>query len=105
MWWRIALLAVGTFAIGTDGFIVAGVLQDISRQLDVSVAAAGQLVTVFAAIYAISSPVVASLTASLPRRRLLLVALSVFVVGNGVAAWAESYTMLRTARRMYAEQR
>lgn len=98
MWSRIALLAVGTFAIGTDGFIVAGVLQDIGRRLDVSVVAAGQLVTVFAVVYAISSPIVASLTANLPRRRLLLVALSIFIVGNGMAALAESYAMLMAGR-------
>ncbi|SFU54912.1 Predicted arabinose efflux permease, MFS family [Methylobacterium sp. 174MFSha1.1] len=98
MWSRIALLAVGTLAIGTDGFIVAGVLQDIGRRLDVSVAAAGQLVTVFAVVYAISSPVLASLTANLPRRRLLLFALSVFIVGNAMAALAESYAMLMAGR-------
>lgn len=98
MWSRIALLTLGTFAIGTDGFIVAGVLREISRQLAVSVSVAGQLVTVFAVVYAISSPLVASLAARWPRRRLLLVALGVFVLGNALAAMATSYTMLVAAR-------
>ncbi|MCG8710415.1 MFS transporter [Brenneria sp. 4F2] len=98
MWSRIALLTLGTFAIGTDGFIVAGVLQDIAAQLNVSVTLAGQLVTGFAAIYALSSPLVASVAANLPRRKLLLGAMAIFIVGNGMAALATSYAMLFTAR-------
>lgn len=98
MWFKIALLALGTFAIGTDGFIVAGVLREISGQLGVSNAAAGQLVTVFAAIYAVSSPLVASLAANVSRRRLLLFALFIFVLGNGLAALADSYAVLMAAR-------
>lgn len=98
MWYRISLLALGTFAIGTDGFIIAGVLQNIAGQLDVSVAMAGQLVTGFAAVYALSSPVVASVAANVPRRKLLLGAMAIFIVGNAIAALATSYPMLFAAR-------
>ena len=98
MWPRIALLALGTFAIGTDGFIVAGVLRQIAATLGVGIAAAGLLVTGFAGTYALASPVVASLTASLPRRQLLLCALTVFVAGNALAAVAQGYAMMMGAR-------
>ncbi|MHB1701951.1 MAG: MFS transporter [Acidobacteriaceae bacterium] len=98
MWLRIAILALGAFAIGTDGFIVAGVLQDIAGQLNVSIAIAGQLVTAFAAVYAISSPMIASLAGGLSRRKLLLIALVVFIAGNAMAALATSYAALLAAR-------
>jgi predicted MFS family arabinose efflux permease len=45
------------FVIGTDGFVVAGLLRNIAGAAGVSVVAAGQLITVFALAYAIGSPV------------------------------------------------
>ena len=45
-------MALGTFAIGTEGFMIAPLLPRLSGDLSVSVAAAGQLVTVFALTYA-----------------------------------------------------
>src|SRR5690349_1468636 len=59
---RTLVLAAGTFAVGTDAFVVAGVLPEIGRDLHVGVAAAGQLVTVFSIAYAVLSPVMAALT-------------------------------------------
>jgi DHA1 family inner membrane transport protein len=50
-------LAFGTFAVGTDAFVVAGVLPSISSTLAVSAASAGQLVTVFSLAYAIAAPI------------------------------------------------
>ncbi len=42
---RILLLTLGTFAIGTDVFVIAGILRLIAGGLAVSVEAAGQLAT------------------------------------------------------------
>ncbi|MFE9326503.1 hypothetical protein ACIHDR_15645 [Nocardia sp. NPDC052278] len=53
-------LAVGTFVLGTDGFVLNGMLPLIARDLDVSVATAGQLTTMFAWTYAIASPIIAA---------------------------------------------
>ena len=65
-------MALGTFAIGTEGFMIAPLLPRLAGDLSVSVAAAGQLVTVFALTYAFSSPILTALTGSLDRRRLLV---------------------------------
>ena len=54
---RLYWLALGTFAIGTEGFMIAPLLPDLARDLSVSLVSAGQLVTVFALTYALSSPV------------------------------------------------
>ncbi|GIG63055.1 MFS transporter [Longispora fulva] len=102
MWFRILILALGTFAIGTDGFVVAGVLGDISTETHVSVSVAGQLVTMFAWVYAVASPVVAALTGRFPRKTMLIFALVVFTVGNVLAAVAPSYEVLALGRVLAA---
>jgi len=95
-------LALGTLAIGTEGFMIAGLLPDISADLGVSIQAAGQLVTVFALTYAISSPVLTALTGNFDRRRLLAVAMGAFAAANVVAFEASGYWGLLGARMLLA---
>lgn len=85
------ILAVGTFAIGTDAFVIAGVLPQIAADLSVSVGTAGQLVTVFSVAYAVLAPLSATITGSMPRRTVLLTALAVFAVGNVISATASTF--------------
>lgn len=91
-------LAVGNFAVGTGMFVTAGLLAPISADLDVPVSAAGQLMTVFALAYALLSPVLAAVTAALPRRTLLLLALAVFTAGNVLTALAPTYPLVVASR-------
>lgn len=99
---RLLILALGTFAIGTDSFVIAGVLPGIAADLGVSVAAAGQLVTLFALAYAIAAPVMATLTAAVPRRPLLVTAMAIFTAANVCAALAPGYVWLALARMLAA---
>ncbi|MEJ6555030.1 hypothetical protein PQI51_08385 [Microbacterium esteraromaticum] len=55
-------LALATFSMGIDGYVLAGLLPQIAGDLEVSKAAAGQLVAVFALTAAVSGPVLSSLT-------------------------------------------
>jgi MFS transporter, DHA1 family, inner membrane transport protein len=98
--WRphVAVLAFGAFAVGTDGFVVAGLLPAIAASYDVSVGAAGQLVTVFSIAYAVLAPILAVLTASWSRRTVLVAALVVFAVGNAVTALAPDYGLALWSR-------
>jgi predicted MFS family arabinose efflux permease len=95
---KLVWLAVGAFAIGTEGYVVAGLLPDLAADLHVSVALAGQLITVFALAYALGSPVLAVVTGAMERRRLLIVALAAFAIFNLLAAVAHSYVLLMLAR-------
>ena len=95
-------LALGTFAVGTEGFMIAAILPAISEALSVSVGAAGLLVTVFSLVYAISSPVLTALTARVPRHTVLIGALVAFVLTNLAAAVAPSYWVLVIARVLIA---
>jgi predicted MFS family arabinose efflux permease len=95
-------LTLGAFAIGTEGFMIAGLLPTLARDLNVSLVAAGHLVTAFSLAYAIGAPVMAVLTAGLERRRLLAVALSGFTLANLLAALAPGYFGLLAARLLLA---
>jgi predicted MFS family arabinose efflux permease len=46
-------LTLGAFAIGTEGFMIVGLLPALAQDLDVGVPAAGHLVTAFSLAYAI----------------------------------------------------
>src|SRR5256885_17206240 len=94
---RLYWLALGTFAIGTEGFMIAPLLPDLARDLTVSLVSAGQLVTVFALTYALSSPALTALTGDIDRRRLLIAAMLAFAAANFVAWSAAGYPALLAA--------
>jgi predicted MFS family arabinose efflux permease len=95
-------MAVGTFAVGTESFMIAGVLPDIAVDLSVSISTAGQLVTVFALAYALSSPILTALTARVSRHTLLIGSMLLFTLAN-LAAWAATdYWVLMAARVLLA---
>jgi predicted MFS family arabinose efflux permease len=95
-------LTLGAFAIGTEGFMIAGLLPALARDLDVGLAPAGHLVTAFSLAYAIGAPIMAVLTAKLERRRLLAIAMAGFAFANLLAALAPDYVALLAARLMLA---
>lgn len=95
-------LALATFAVGTDAFVMAGLLPAIAADLEVSVPVAGQLVTVFALTLAIAAPVLSWLLSPLDRRTVLQLALIVFVVGNVVTALSSTYTLALSSRVLTA---
>jgi MFS transporter, DHA1 family, inner membrane transport protein len=99
---RVLVLALATFAIGTGTFIVTGLLGGIARDLSVSVAAAGHLVTVFAVAYAVLSPLLVALTGRIGRRRLLVTTLVLFAVANAAAAAAPTFAVLLATRVLAA---
>src|SRR5688500_19276889 len=94
----IAPLAVGAFAIGTDLFVVAGVLPALAADLGVSVGAAGLTVTVFALAYAVGAPVLGALLGTRPLRQVLIGSLVLFALFNVVSALAPDLVVLLAAR-------
>jgi MFS transporter, DHA1 family, inner membrane transport protein len=91
-------LAAGMFALGTDTFVIAGILDQVSASLGSTVPATAQMVTLYALSYALLSPVIAASTAHWPRRRLLLAGLAVFTLGNLLTATATSLTLVLASR-------
>ncbi|MBA2691298.1 MAG: MFS transporter [Rubrobacter sp.] len=95
---RLIVLALGTFAIGTGSFVFAGLLEGVAEELSVSVASAGHLVTVFAVTYAVCAPVLAAITGTVPRRRLLVFAMALFVAANFASVFAPTFSLLLASR-------
>lgn len=95
---RLLVLALGMFALGTDTFVVAGVLPEIARSFDVDVAVAGQLTTLYAIAYALLAPTVAALAGNVPRKRLMLSGLGIFVLANLATAMAPSFAIALISR-------
>jgi MFS transporter, DHA1 family, purine base/nucleoside efflux pump len=90
---RLPVLAAGAFAVGTSAYVVAGVLPAISAELGVSIAAAGQLTTAFALVYAVGAPVLATVLGRWERRQVLIAALAVAALGNALSAVAQTYPL------------
>jgi predicted MFS family arabinose efflux permease len=82
--------------------MIAAILPSIATSLSVSLQMAGQLVTVFTLIFAVSSPILTALTGRVPRRKLLLMSMGVFALGNIAAASASGYWSLLLARAILA---
>src|SRR5574337_2020920 len=94
---RWALLA-GNFAIGCGVMSTAGILNDIVRSLQVSVALAGQLIGVAAIVMAIASPLLAALLSGIDRRWSLVAALLWVAIGHGLSAAMPTYATLLVVR-------
>lgn len=80
--WKVYVLALISFLVGTSNYIVSGILDRIAETLGTSVAAAGQLITVYSLAYAIGTPILMALTAKMDRRKLLLYSLGLFIAAN-----------------------
>lgn len=98
----LCLMATGTFAIGTDAFIVAGILDEISGTFAVSPAQTGQLISVFALAYMLFAPLTAWLLGNLNRKHILQLALVLFIAGNLVCAYADSFLQMSAGRVLAA---
>ena len=95
---RLLLLALGMFALGTDSFVVAGVLPEISRTFHISIGAAGQMTTVYAITYSLLAPLIAAVAAHIPRKGMLLTGLGLFVIANIITAAAPNFSLAMLSR-------
>ncbi|MCC2609094.1 MFS transporter [Neorhizobium petrolearium] len=91
-------LAVGGFGIGTGEFAIMGLLPDVAATYDVSIPMAGYVISAYALGVVVGAPIIAALSARMPRRTLLLCLMGLFAVGNILSAIAPdfwSFTALR----------
>jgi DHA1 family inner membrane transport protein len=91
-------LLLGNFAIGCGVMVTSGALNDIVRDLQVSVPAGGQLTTVGAIVMGLGAPLLAAAVAGWDRRRLLTLSLLWYALGHLVSAAAPSYAWLLPLR-------
>ncbi|MEN5362871.1 MFS transporter [Brevundimonas intermedia] len=94
----VLLLAVSAFIIVTTEFIIVGLLPGLARDLGVTVATAGWLVTLFGFTVMLFGPLLTGLVSHLDRKALFVVILLVFAGSNGLAAAAPNMGVLALAR-------
>lgn len=91
-------LALASFGIGTTEFVIMGLLPDVAGDLGVTIPQAGLLVTGYALSVAFGSPFLAVATATMDRRKALLLLIGIFILGNLLCALAPNYALLMAAR-------
>ncbi|MEI5996302.1 MFS transporter [Paraburkholderia bengalensis] len=97
---RLLTLAVGMFALGTDSFVFAGILPQLSKYFHVSIGAAGQLITVYALTFALLAPTIAALAAGISRKKLLMIGMGIFIVANLGTAFAPNFAFALATRAL-----
>jgi DHA1 family inner membrane transport protein len=95
-------LAAGAFGIGVTEFVIMGLLIDVSIDLGVSITAAGLLISGYAIGVVIGAPLLTVLTGQMPRKRVLVGLMVIFIAGNAACALAPDYGLLMAARILTA---
>jgi DHA1 family inner membrane transport protein len=91
-------LAIGAFGIGTTEFVVMGLLPQISGDFGVSVPTAGLLVTGYALGVVAGAPLMTVIGTKVSRKRMLMLLMGLFVVGNLVSAVAPVFAVMLVGR-------
>jgi DHA1 family inner membrane transport protein len=91
-------LAIGGFAIGTNEFVIMGLLPNVAEDVGVSIPTAGGLISAYALGVVIGAPLLTIAASRLPRKAALVGFMSWFVLGNVLSALAPNYGLLFAAR-------
>lgn len=94
----IFILTVGVFGIINTEMGVLGILPLLAEKFSISIAQAGLLVSLFALTVAIAGPVMPLLLAGIDRKRVMLLVLSVFVLGNLISVFTDNFAVMLLAR-------
>lgn len=95
---RAILFVFTAFMLGCNEYMIVGVLPDIAKEYHVSLTTLGYLVTIFALVYAVTTPLVTTLANRWPRHKVLLFLMAIFLVANTWSALATSYVSLLLSR-------
>ena len=98
----VVILIASSFMLGMSEFIVVGILPDIAADLKISEVTVGNLVSLFAFVYAPVMPLGSALSARFPRFATHLTLIGIFLAGNILCAFAPNYAVLVVARIMIA---
>ncbi|WP_327298004.1 MULTISPECIES: MFS transporter [unclassified Streptomyces] len=91
-------LAISAFGIGTTEFVMMGLLPNVADDLGTSVPTAGYLVSAYAIGVVVGAPLLTALGSRIPRKRMLLLLMALFTVGNLASAFAPGFGWLLAGR-------
>ncbi|MBB4348287.1 MFS transporter [Aliirhizobium cellulosilyticum] len=95
-------LTAGAFGIGVTEFVIMGLLIDVSKDLGVSISAAGLLISGYALGVVIGAPILGAISGKWSKKTLLMALMVVFTIGNLACAIAPDYWTLMAARVLTA---
>lgn len=95
---RVYLLTIVSFIVGMVELIIGGILDLVATDLSVSLGKAGLLITVFSLVFAIAAPILLVATGKMERKKLTLISLFVFSIGNVIAVFSPNFNILMIAR-------
>ncbi|MFD7239651.1 MFS transporter [Streptomyces syringium] len=91
-------LAISAFGIGTTEFVMMGLLPNVADDLGTSVPTAGYLVSAYALGVVIGAPLLTAMGSRIPRKRMLVLLMGLFTIGNLASALAPSFGLLVVGR-------
>lgn len=94
----IFILAVGVFGIINTEMGVIGILPAIADHFDVSVSTAGLMVSLFALAVAIAGPTLPLVFSRVNRKKVMLLVLFIFIIGNIISIFTTNFTIALIAR-------
>ncbi|WP_143786740.1 MFS transporter, partial [Oenococcus oeni] len=95
------LIAIA-FVLGCSEYIIVGILDNLAKQFQIGISQVGYLVTGFALVYAISTPLITLAIGKKSLYKALLILLSIFIVGNMLTAVANNFNILLLSRLLTA---
>jgi len=95
---RLAVLAIGLFIVGTNGFVIAGLLPNIAKSLGVQASDVSYSITYYAIIVAVASPAMSILLPRLSRTTLMSLGLVLITIGTVIAASAPTLLVFTLGR-------
>ena len=97
-WLPVVTLMISVFAFNTSEFLPIGLLTDIARDLSMTEAEAGRIITGYAWIVSIMSLPLMLLVSRIECRRLMLAVVGMFILSNAASSLAGGFWSLMAAR-------
>lgn len=95
---RVYLLTVISFVVGMVELIIGGILDLVADDLQISIGTAGLLISVFSLVFALSAPILLYISGQADRKKVMIISLIIFTIGNVAAALSPSFAFLLIAR-------
>ncbi|WP_077324860.1 MFS transporter [Virgibacillus siamensis] len=95
---RVYFLMIVAFVVGMVELIIGGLLDLMAADLNVSLGQVGFLITIFSLIFAVGAPILLIITSNIERKRLTLISLVIFLLGNIVTVFSPTYAVVFIGR-------
>lgn len=94
----VLILTIGVFGIINTEMGVVGIIPQIAQTFGVTVPQAGWTVSAFALVVAIAGPIMPLLFSGINRKKVMLLALGIFVASNVISMLTDNFTVILVAR-------